>query len=97
MRKIKKGDKVQVISGKMKGTVSEVEKVIDEGTKVVVQGVNVMKKAVKGQGYQDKTMPIDYSNVLLYCPKCKKGVKVARIENSKGMKVRQCKVCLTEL
>lgn len=81
----------------MKWTISEVEKVIDEWTQVIVQWVNVMKKAVKWQWYQDKTLPIDYSNVLLYCPKCKKWVKVARIVNSKWMKVRQCKKCSTEL
>lgn len=47
MKKIKAGDAVIVVAGKFKGKTSTVESV--HGDKVVVKGVNVMKKAVKGQ------------------------------------------------
>lgn len=64
MKKIKTGDDVIVIAGKYKGKTSTVESVA--GDKVVVKGVNVMKKAVKGQGFVDKILPIHISNIALY-------------------------------
>ncbi len=63
MKKIKTGDSVIVIAGKFKGKTSTIESV--KGDMVVVKGVNVMKKAVKGQGFVDKIHPIHISNVAL--------------------------------
>lgn len=92
MRKIKSGDKVIVISGKDKWTISEVEKVID-WIKVVVKDVNKVKRAKKGHGFIEKTLPIDLSNVSLYCDKCKKAVRSTIKVDSKGMKKRHCIKC----
>lgn len=67
--KIKKGDKVQVIAGKDKGTVGEVMAVFPKVNKVIVEGVAVAKKSLKPSqanpdgGIVDKEMPIDASNV----------------------------------
>ena len=47
MKKIKKGDTVRVISGKYKGTIAMIEQVLDD--MVIVAGVNVVKRAVKGK------------------------------------------------
>ena len=45
--KIKKGDKVQVITGAYKGTIAEVTKVLPKESKVIVEGVNLVKKHMK--------------------------------------------------
>ena len=52
--KIKKGDKVQVITGAYKGTIGEVTKVFPKEDKVIVEGVNLAKKASR-VGYETKT------------------------------------------
>ena len=91
--KIKKGDKVQVITGKDKGTVGEVMRVFPNDNKVIVEGVHVAKKHLKPTqanpdgGIVDKEMPIDASNVMLYDPKAKKGSRVG-FKDEKGVKTR---------
>jgi len=80
--KIKKGDKVIVISGADKGTVGEVTKVLPEKDQVVVEGVNVRKKALKPTqanpdgGIIEQEMPIHVSNVMAYDSKAKKASKI---------------------
>jgi large subunit ribosomal protein L24 len=82
MRKIKKGDKVVVITGKDKGRQGTVTQVLDDGH-VLVEGVNVVKKHQKGNpnagvagGIVEKEMPIDLSNVMLFNPATGKGDRV---------------------
>jgi len=82
MRKIKKGDKVVVITGKDKGRQGTVTAVLDDGH-VLVEGVNVVKKHQKGNpnagvagGIVEKEMPIDQSNVMLFNPATGKGDRV---------------------
>jgi large subunit ribosomal protein L24 len=80
--KIKKGDKVQVIAGAYKGTVAEVIKVLPKENKVVVEGVNVVKKHVKPNqmnpdgGIIEKEAPIHVSNVMAYDAKAKKASRI---------------------
>ena len=68
--KIKKGDKVQVITGAYKGTIGEVTKVFPNEDKVIVEGVNLVKKHLKPTqanpdgGIIEKEAPIDLSNVM---------------------------------
>lgn len=96
--KIKKGDKVLVISGKDKGKDGKVTKVLPRLGKLVVEGANVRKKHVrpkkegqKGQVVQI-AMPINISNVKLICAKCNKAVRVGyKIYEDK--KERVCKKC----
>ena len=94
--KVKKGDKVIVISGADKGTVGEVMAVSPKLGKVVVEGVNVRKHAEKPNnvnpdgGIINKEMPIDASNVMLYDNKSKKGSRIGYKEE-KGKKVRYYK------
>ena len=91
--KIKKGDQVIVITGSDKGTVGEVTKTIPEKNKVVVEGVNVRKKALKPSqanpdgGIIEEEMPIDASNVMAYDSKAKKASKIGYKE-VKGKKTR---------
>ena len=94
MNKIRKGDEVVVRTGKDKGRRGTVLQVFDDG-RVLVEGINIAKKHVKpnpqiGQegGIQDKVMPIDVSNVMVFNPKSKKGERVGfRVEDD-GNKVR---------
>ncbi|MBI4913979.1 MAG: 50S ribosomal protein L24 [Acidobacteria bacterium] len=78
--KLKKGDAVVVITGKDKGKTGEVQKVSPSTNRVVVAGVNMIKKAVKPNpqtgaegGIQTKEAPIHASNVMFLDPKTGKG------------------------
>lgn len=83
MRKIKKGDEIIVIAGKDKGKIAQVQQVVEDGAKLIVDGVNVVKKHVrpnpmKGEqgGVITKSMPIDISNVAIYNSETKKADRV---------------------
>jgi large subunit ribosomal protein L24 len=94
MRKIKKGDRVIVLSGKDKGKQGTVLRVIDDA-KVVVENINMVKKHTKanpaqGQagGILDKEMPLDISNVAIFNPITGKGDRVGFKTLEDGRKVR---------
>ena len=95
---IKKGDTVVVLSGDDKGAQGEVIAVSPEEKKVLVKGVNMIHKHVKPRkqgetgGIIDAEGAIYASNVAVYCPTCKKGVRV-RHEVVDGKKVRVCAKC----
>jgi large subunit ribosomal protein L24 len=94
---VKKGDKVQVISGRDKGKVGEVIQTLPKSSKVVVKGVNVKTKHVKpqqeGESGQISTFeaPIHSSNVMLYSEKEKVASRVAYTFTEEGKKVRTLK------
>lgn len=88
MKKLRTWDPVIVISGKNKGKVSTIEQIKED--LVVVKWVNVVKKAVKGQGFIEKTLPIHISNVMYYLEKEKKAVKIW-VKDEKWKKVRFAK------
>ncbi len=96
--KIRKGDRVKVISGKDKGAESEVMRALPKENKVVVEKVAIAKKHVKPnpQGQQsgiiEVEMPIDVSNVMLICPKCKQATRVS-VKHDGKKKIRVCKKC----
>ena len=82
MNKIRKGDQVIVTTGRDKGKRGTVAERIDE-QKVIVEGINVVKKHVKPNplkgttgGVVDKTMPIQQSNLALFNPATGKGDRV---------------------
>ena len=91
--KIKKGDKVQVISGKDKGVTGDVLATYPDKNQVVVEGVNIRKKAVRPTqlnpdgGIMSQEAPIDASNVMLYDTKAKKAGRVGYVMEGKN-KVR---------
>lgn len=99
--RIKKGDKVQVITGAYKGTVGEVLKAFPKEDKVIVEGVNVVKKHQKPTqanpdgGIVEKEAKIHVSNVALYDEKAKKagkvGIKFVEGKDGKKTKVRYFK------
>ena len=75
MKKLRKSDPVIVISGKSKGAISTIESV--DGDFVTLKDVNVVKKAVKGQGFVKKTLPLHVSNVADYLESEKAPTKIA--------------------
>lgn len=96
--RIKKNDKVKVIAGKDAGKVGKVLEVLKAKDKVLVEGVNMMKKHTRPKKEGEKgqrveiAVPIDVSNVMLICPFCKKETRVGyKIEADK--KYRVCKKC----
>ena len=92
---IKAGDTVVVLSGDDKGVQGEVIAVSREEGKVLVKGANIIHKHVKPRkqgeagGIVDAEGAIYASKVALYCPDCKKGVRV-HTEVVDGKKVRVC-------
>ena len=94
--RVKKGDKVVVIAGSEKGKEGTITKVLPKDQKVIVGGVNMVKKHVKPYHAEpegkitEKEAPIHVSNVALLDPKTKKATKV-RYEVKDGKKVRVAK------
>ena len=100
--RIKKGDKVQILSGNDKDKTGEVLEVIPKKSKIIVKGVNVRKKHVKPRrqgeegGIISTECAIDISKANVVCPKCGKTTKVA-YKIDKDKKIRVCKKCGAEL
>ena len=94
---VKTGDKVVVTSGKDKGKVSSVKKVITSENKVIVEGANIVTKAQKAQGGNQGGLvkmeaAMDSSKVMLYCSACEKATRI-KYDVKDNKKVRVCKKC----
>src|SRR5215831_13823687 len=101
---IKKGDTVLIITGKDKGKEGVVSRALPQVNKVIVEGLNVVKKHIRPQGQTrqggviEKAMPIHVSNVMLKCTSCGEPTRVARErrpigDDQKLRPVRICKKC----
>ena len=105
MSKLRKGDEVEVLTGKDRTKRGTIMKVLPKEQKVIVEGVNVAKKhqrqtkaRVRG-GIIDKDMPLHAASVALVCPK-DGAVRVGfeyKVEGDRRTKVRVCKTCGREL
>jgi large subunit ribosomal protein L24 len=95
---------VEVISGDDAGTakartVARVLRVMPKEGKIVVEGINKVYKHLKPNrrnaqgGRLSKEMPIDVSNVQLYCPSCRRGTRVGYRYTDVGVKERFCRKC----
>lgn len=95
--KLRKGDKVIVISGKDKGKTGVIQRAYPSLNKVVVEGINVKKKHIKpSQTHPEGSIvevyaPLDASKVMYYDEKTKKGTRLGYSVNSDGVKVRVSK------
>jgi large subunit ribosomal protein L24 len=94
--RLKKGDLVCVTTGKDKGKRGEILKVLREERRVVVQGINVVKKHVKASmnnagGIVEKELSVHASNVALIDPKTDKPTRVGVKTLEDGRKVRYAK------
>ncbi len=96
--KIKKDDKVKIITGKDRGKTGVIEVVLTKEKKVKIEGINVVKKHLKPKKNGEKgqltsiSLPIDISKVQLICPKCGKPTRVGKIMDG-DKKFRICKKC----
>lgn len=98
MNKIRKGDEVIIIAGKDKGKRGTVNNVLLKGAKLLIDGINTVKKHVKADpnandrgGIVIKSLPIQASNVMLYCPETGKGSRVGIRALKDGRQVRYFK------
>ncbi len=95
--KIRKGDRVRVLSGKDRGLEGEVMFAFPDEDKVIVEGVNMMKKHQKPQqqnqpgGIIDIDMPMHVSNVAILSPTDGKPTRVGYRFTPEGKKVRICR------
>lgn len=92
----KTGDKVVVISGKDKGKEGKVTKILRTKNKVVVEGVNIVKKHMKPNGQTTGSIvemeaAVDASNVMLIDPKTKTRTRIGHTTDKNGRKVRIAK------
>jgi large subunit ribosomal protein L24 len=95
---VKKGDTVTIISGDDKGKKGKVLRVDDKKGRVVVEGLNMMKKHLRPNrdnpqgGIVQIPAPMKSSKVMIVCPSCGKPTRIAREKRNDG-KVRVCKQC----
>jgi large subunit ribosomal protein L24 len=101
-RKIKKNDNVIVVTGKDRGRRGKVLFIDSKKGRVLVEGVNKKKKFVRPSQESPKggvitlEYPISISNVMVFCEKCKKGVRVG-FEVKDDKKTRLCSHCKKEI
>ena len=89
---VKKNDTVVVISGKDAGKTGEVLKVYPKTGKVLVQGVNIVKKHQKPSRANAQGGIIEKEGAI-YCTKCKNATRISNKILEDGTKVRVCKKC----
>lgn len=98
MQKLKVNDEVVITAGKDKGKKGSVKRIYSKRSRVLVDGVNVVKKAIKptqenpNGGIVDVETPIHKSNIAVVSPKTGKATRV-RIEEKDGKKVRVAVSC----
>ena len=96
--KLKKGDTIIVTIGKDKGHKGKIEQILPKTSRVVVAGINLVKRHLKRRdeknpgGIVDLVRPIAISKVALVCPSCGKPTRVGWVV-AKNEKVRICKKC----
>jgi large subunit ribosomal protein L24 len=98
---IKKGDTVLIITGKDRGKQGTVSRAMPQDDKVIVEGLNIVKKHVRPQGQTnqggviEKAMPLQVSNTMLICTECGEPTRVGHERRPVGVdqKVRSVRVC----
>ena len=95
-KRIKKGDTVAVTAGASSGKTGKVMQVLTD--RAIVEGLNLVKKSLRKSqdnpqgGIAEKESPIALSNLMLYCPDCKKGVRTSALKDG-DKRLRKCKPC----
>ncbi len=96
---VKKGDSVVVTAGKDKGKKGKVLQAMPKDGKLVIEGVNIVKKHAKPTkgnpqgGIMEREAAINASNAMPFCTKCGKGVRISKKILGDGKKVRSCVKC----
>lgn len=101
MIKFKIGDTVKVTAGKDRGREGKIEKVYPQKNTVLIPGINIYKKHVKGiqgqkGGIYDVPRSLSFAKIALVCPKCKKVTRVG-LKTVGGEKIRVCRKCGREI
>jgi large subunit ribosomal protein L24 len=97
--RIRKGDAVTVIAGKDKGKTGKVLRVVPEKNRVIVEGVNFVKKHARrtredrAGGIHQLEASVHVSNVMVVCPKCRESTRLGSQTLADGGKVRKCARC----
>jgi large subunit ribosomal protein L24 len=97
--KIRKDDTVLVIAGKDRGKKGKVRFAYPRKQRVIIEGINFIKKHSKARGAArqagiiDLEAPVDISNVMLICNKCNKPVRIGFKKLEDGRRVRICRTC----
>ena len=97
---IRRNDTVVVMAGKDRGKRGRVLKILPSTNRVIVEGVNFVKRHTKANpsqnvkgGVVEREAPLHASNVQLVCPECGAPTRVGRRELGDGRKVRICRKC----
>lgn len=97
--KIRKGDKVRIIAGKERGKEGKVLHLLLKEKKVLIQGLNFIKRHTKPKGEGkpsgiiEREAPLAISNCMLICPRCNQLTRIGYKIVEKGKKLRVCKKC----
>jgi large subunit ribosomal protein L24 len=97
--KIRKGDMVEVVTGKERGKQGKVLQVLAREKRILIEKLNLIKKHQKPNqsnkqgGIVDKEASIHISNVMLICTHCSKATRPATKLLENGKKIRVCKKC----
>lgn len=101
--RVKKGDTVEVLTGKHRGRRGQVMRVFPEKGTVIVDGANMAKRHTKPRGATmqggiiDKDMPLPVSAVGIVCTACGRPSRIAYVIDDTGRKLRVCRRCGAEL
>lgn len=96
---VKKGDNVVIITGKDKGKKGKVLQAFPKDLRVIVEGVNIMKRHTRPTqkmpqgGIIEREAALHVSNVMPFCTKCSEGVRISKKELADGKMVRSCHQC----
>lgn len=96
---VRKGDKVQVITGKEKGKQGRVLRTVPEKSQVVIEGINMIKRHARPTrlnpqgGIQTKEGPVNASNVQVICAACNLPVRTGTRRTESNTKIRTCRKC----
>lgn len=96
---VNKGDKVKILSGTDKDKTGKVLQVLPRTGRIIVEGVNVVKKHMRPTkdspegGIIDKEAPIYSNRAMLICPRCNRPSRIGHKYLADGQKVRYCKNC----
>lgn len=105
MMHVKTGDTVLILAGKDRGKTGKIRQAMPRESRVVVEGLNIVKRHMKARGPRkpggiiEMSAPIHSSNVMLVCPKCERATRTGKRfletldHKGRPQKVRYCKAC----
>lgn len=99
MFRLHKGDQIQVLKGKDRGKRGKIERIFTKEKKVLINGLNIIKKHVKPRGEGkpggiiEMTKPLGIAKVALVCPKCSRVTRIGFQLGKDKQKQRFCRKC----